>query len=200
MNTEYLKAALLASSLGFTAPALAEPATFEIDEEHFSMNFEIMHIGYAPVMGMFQEVEGSFVYDEETGELSEGQLVFKADSVFTNHKRRDDHLRNADFLDASEYENITYTITGFERTGDNTGVVTGDLTLLGETRSVDLNVTLNKAAEYPITHKEYTLGFTAETTINRSDWGMTYGLDGDLVGDEVKLRFGFEAIRQDGMF
>jgi polyisoprenoid-binding protein YceI len=200
MKTDYLKAALLVSSLSLGSPALAEPAKFVIDDEHFSMNFEIMHIGYAPVMGMFQEVEGSFVYDEETGELSEGQLVFQADSIFTNHKRRDDHLREADFLDASEYENITFTVTGFERTGDNTGVVTGDLTLLGETRPVDLNVTLNKAAEYPITHEEYTLGLTAETTIKRSDWGMTYGLEGDLVGDEVKLRFGFEAIRQDGMF
>ena len=58
-----------------------------------------------------------------------------------------------------------------------------------------LDVTLNKSAEYPIGHEEYTLGITAETTLKRSEWGMTYGLDPALVGDEVTLRFGFEANR-----
>ena len=142
--------ALATSILLATATSVsAEPAKFEVDEEHFSMSFEIMHIGYAPVMGMFRDIEGQFEYNEETGELNSGKLVFKASSVFTNHDKRDDHLRKPDFLDASKHPDITFVVSDFEKTGDNTGIVTGDLTLLGQTRPVDVNVTLNKAAEYP---------------------------------------------------
>jgi len=176
----------------------AEPVTFTVDDEHFSMAFEIMHIGYAPVIGMFREVEGQFVYDEETRELSSGKLTFKSDSVFTNHKKRDNHLRDTDFLNASEYPDITFTVTDFETTGENTGTVTGDLTMLGKTNPVSLDVMLNKAAVYPIGHEKYTLGISATTTLKRSDWGMTYGLDPALVGDEVTLRFGFEAYDDSG--
>lgn len=190
-----------AASLALASPsALAEPETYVLDDEHFSMAFEIMHIGYAPVMGMFRDVEGQFEYDEEAKELTSGKLTFKSKSVFTNHEKRDEHLRNEDFLNSGKFPDIIFEVTEFEATGDNTGVVTGDLTLLGQTRPVDVNVTLNKSAEYPIGHEEYTLGLTAEATLNRSDWGMTYGIENDLVGDEVRLRFGLEAIRESGWF
>jgi len=174
----------------------AEPTNFKVDDEHFSMVFEIMHIGYAPVMGMFREIEGEFVYDEETRELSSGKLIFKSNSVFTNHKKRDEHVTNKDFLHSSRHPDIVFTVTDFNTTGDNTGQVTGDLAMLGQINPVVLDVTLNKSAVYPFGHEEYTLGISAETSLKRSEWGMTYGLDGDMVGDEVTLRFGFEAIKQ----
>lgn len=181
--------------------AIAEPQTYLVDDEHFSMMFEVQHIGYAPVMGMFREVEGQFEYDDAAKDLTSGSLTFKSKSVFTNHDKRDDHLRNADFLNSGEFPDITFEVTDFQSTGDNTGLVTGDLTLLGQTRPVEVNITLNKSAEYPIGHEKYTLGMTAETAFKRSDWGMTYGVDNNLVGDEVKLRFGFEALRKtDGWF
>lgn len=199
----FLSTALIATTaavaMTLVSPAaLAEPETYVVDAEHFSMAFEVAHIGYAPVMGMFREVEGKFEYDEEKKQLTSGKLIFKSKSVFTNHEKRDGHLRNKDFLNSGKFPDITFEVTGFESTGENSGVVTGDLTLLGETRSVDVDVTLNKSAEYPIGHEDYTLGMTAETTIKRSDWGMTYGIKDDLVGDEVRLRFGLEAVRESG--
>lgn len=194
-------ATVTAISMTFGSPAaLAEPQTYVFDDEHFSMSFEVMHIGYAPVMGMFRKVEGQFEYDEDTKQLTSGKLTFKSNSVFTNHDKRDEHLRKDDFLNSSKFPDITFEVTGFEVTGDNTGVVTGDLTLLGQTRSVDVDVTLNKSAVYPIGHEEYTLGMTAETTIKRSNWGMTYGIEDGLVGDEVRFRFGLEAVRDSGWF
>ena len=186
--------------LTLAPPAYAEPANFKVDDEHFSMVFEIMHIGYAPVMGIFREIEGQFVYDEQARELSSGKLVFKSNSVFTNHKKRDEHVTNKDFLNSSKYPDITFTVTDFNTTGKNTGEVTGDLAMLGQTNPVTLNVTLNKAAVYPFGHEDYTLGISAETSLKRSDCGMTYGLDGNMVGDEVTLRFGFEAIKESGWF
>lgn len=201
MKTTPLKAALLTTFLaGAVTNAYAEPEKFVVDDEHFSMAFEVMHIGYAPVIGMFRDIEGSFEFDEATNELSSGQLVFRSDSVFTNHEKRDEHLRKPDFLDSEQYPEVSFELTDFEKTGDNTGIVTGDLTLLGKTRPVEVDVTLNKSDKYPIGHKDFTLGISAETSIRRSEWGMTYGLDPALVGDEVKLRFGFEAIKDSGFF
>ena len=180
----FRSALALPAALALSPAAMAEPKTYVIDDEHFSIVFEIMHIGY----------------DEEARELSSGQLVFKSNSVYTNHEKRDDHVRGTDFLSSKKYPEITYTITDFETTGENTGKVTGDLEMLGQTRPVVLDVTLNKAAVYPFGHEEYTLGISASTTLKRSDWGMTYGLDPAMVDDEVTLRFGFEAIRESGMF
>ena len=195
----FLSTAVLTASLALSAPvAMAEPETYIIDDEHFSMSFEVNHIGYAPVMGMFRDVEGKSGYDEETQQLTSGTLTFKSKSVFTNHDKRDGHLRNEDFLNSGKFPDITFEITSFETTGENTGIVTGDLTLLGKTRPVDVDVTLNKSADYPIGHEDYTLGITAETTIKRSNWGMTYGIDQDLVGDDVRLRFGLEAVKESG--
>ncbi|MDX1633089.1 MAG: YceI family protein [Marinobacter sp.] len=187
--------------LALALPAQAEVRKYTIDPDHFSLMFEVNHLGYASVIGLFLESEGSFEYDAEAGTVPSGKVTVQSDSVFTNHEKRDEHLRKSDFLHTSEYETVVFEVTGFEKTGDNTGKLTGDLTLLGKTRPVTLDVTLNKAAEYPITHEEYTLGLSAETIIKRSEWGMTYALDPLLVGDEVRLRFEFEAIREsEGFF
>lgn len=191
-------AAVVALWFALLMPAQAEVRKFTIDPDHFSLMFEVDHLGYASVLGLFLEAEGSFEYDAEAGTVPSGKVTVQSDSVFSNHDKRDEHLRKSDFLHTSKYPTIVFEVTGFEKTGEDTGKLTGDLTLLGETRPVTLDVTLNKAAEYPITHEEYTLGLSASTTIKRSEWGMTYALDPLLVGDEVKLRFEFEAIRESG--
>lgn len=193
-----LAGAVLMGGLLTGSGAIAQPQQYTIDDEHFSMTFKAMHIGYAYVIGMFREVEGQFVYDPETRMVKDGEVIIPADSVFTNHEKRDEHLRGEDFLNVSDHPKIRFEVTDFEATGQSTGKLTGDLTLLGETNPVTLDVVLNKAAEYPIGHGEYTLGLTAHGEIKRSDWGMTYGLAEELVGDKVRLQFEFEAIRDDG--
>jgi len=191
-----LRRALAATLIGLTAQAAAEPATFEIDEDHFSIGFLVEHIGYADTLGQFLEASGSFVYDEQANELQGGEVVVQAESVFTNHEERDEHLRNEDFLDAARFGTIRFVAGQWQPRNDRHGTLSGELTLLGETRPVSLDVTINKAAEYPFGHGGYTLGMSARTTIERSEWGMSYGVERDLVGDEVELIFEFEAIRQ----
>lgn len=173
----------------------AEPRQYTIDPEHFAIQFGINHLGYETVLGFFLKAEGQFQYDAEAGTVPSGKVTVASDSVFTNHEERDHHVRSSDFLSADKYPMIVYQVTGFEKTGDNTGKLRGDLTLRGQTHPVTLMVTLNKAAVYPFGHESYTLGLSAHTTIKRSEWGMTYALDPLLVGDEVELRFEFEAIR-----
>ncbi len=122
-------------------------------------------------------------------------MVVKADSVFTNHGARDKHVRDSDFLDAKAHPEIVFEATGFEPGADGSGTLSGRLTLLGQTHPVTLYVRLNKAGDYPFGHRKHTLGISASTTIKRSQWGMDYGVDRGMVGDEVKLNFEIEALR-----
>ncbi|HET8790508.1 MAG TPA: YceI family protein [Modicisalibacter sp.] len=191
-----LGAALAAAISLSSAPALAEPQTYRIDPEHFSIGFLIEHVGYEKLLGMFLEGEGEFVYDAQTQEVSSGRVEIASESLFTNHEERDEHVESEDFLAVDEYPVIVFEVTDFTADDDRHGTLTGDLTMLGETHPVTLDVTLNKAAEYPFGHEQYTLGLSARTTLSRSDWGMSYGVDNGLVGDEVSLILEFEAIRQ----
>ncbi len=174
----------------------AEPAEFVLDPTHTSITFFVSHIGFADTAGMFLESEGSFTYDEEAKELKSASITIKTDSVFTNHGKRDDHLRGADFLNVGEFPEMTFVATKAEKISDTEGKITGDLTLLGVTNPVTLDVTYNKAGNYPFGDGHYALGFDATGSFNRSDFGMSYGVSGDIVGDEVKLIIGVEGIRQ----
>lgn len=184
------------ASLFVAFAANAEPEEYKIDPDHFSIGFLVEHVGYARQLGQFLEGEGEFVYDQANRELISGEIRIAAASVFTNHDRRDRHLRSGDFLDTGKHQTIRFNVTDFVAGEGDSGILTGDLTLLGQTHPVELEATLNKSAVYPFGHKRQTLGISASTTIARSQWGMNYGLDGDLVGDDVELIFEFEALLQ----
>ncbi|WP_028491766.1 YceI family protein [Thioalkalivibrio sp. ALE19] len=188
----------LASVLPGTSLAMDE---WEIDTEHFAVGFLVDHAEFARVLGMFLEAEGSFMFDPDTGELGEGHFVVQTDSVFTNHQERDDHLRSDDFLDVENHPEMRFTATDYEPTGESSGQLTGDLELLGETRPITLDVTINKVGRYPfplggIFSRPYVLGASMRGEFQRSDFGMDYGLIRNIVGDTVELIIEFEAQRQ----
>jgi len=188
---------LLAGGIASSAAdSKAEPAEFVLDPTHTYIPFFVSHIGYSDLAGMFLESEGTFTYDEEAKELKAATITVKTDSVFTNHEERDKHLRNADFLNTSEFPEMTFVATKAEKLSDNTGKITGDLTLLGVTKPITLDVTFNKAGNYPFGDGHYALGFDATGSFKRSDFSMSYGVDGNIVGDEIKLVIGAEGIRQ----
>ena len=189
---------VLAMLVGGTATALADAREFKIDEDHFSIMFRVDHVGFADQIGLFLTASGSFVYDEAANELHSGEVAVDASSVFTNHERRDDHVRNRDFLHARRHDTIRFEADGWYPSEEDprSGRLTGELTLLGETRPVELAATINKMDDFPFGHEKYTMGVSASTTILRSEWGMTYGVEDGMVGDEVHLAFEFEALAQ----
>lgn len=191
-----IRASFLALSLAVAAPSLAAADRYALDDEHLSVAFYVDHIGFARQLGVFREVEGGFTYDQTARSLSDLKVVIEADSVDTFHRGRNRHVKNDDFLAADDHDQITFTMTGAEPTGETAGKVMGDLTIRGVTQPVTLDVTLNRIAEYPFGHKELTIGFSATAVIKRSDYGMTYALEGGLVGDEVEIVIEGEAIRQ----
>ncbi len=195
MTTTLARAAALAAAL-LAPAALAAPATYKLDPSHTTIGFLVDHIGYAKTFGLFRELEGEFEFDPEARTLGDVRVSVDAASVFTNDDRRDEHVRNKDFLHVESHPEILFVASGGEVTGENTGTVTGDLTILGVTKPITLEVTLNKIGEYPFGHEKETVGVSARGTVVRSEYGMTYALGG-LVGDEVDLIIEFEAIRQD---
>lgn len=196
MKTIKLAFAMTVSSLFAASPALAEPREFRIHEDHFSVGFLVGHIGFKYQLGMFLEAGGRFLWDEQSNVLHSGEVIVQAESVFTNHDRRDRHVRSGDFLNARRHPEIRFTATEWEPDAADTGILRGELSLIGQTHPVELEVTINRRAHYPFGHQQYTVGMSMRATIRRSQWGMTYGLEGDLVGDEVQLILEFEAVAQ----
>lgn len=183
--------ALLAAS----SVATAEPARYELDPAHTTIAFLVDHVGYAQTLGLFAETSGGFTYDMETQTLSDLRVTVATSSIETLNDARDEHVRSGDFLDVASHPEMVFTADGGTPTGDNTGVVEGELTLLGRTLPLALDVTLNKAEAYPFGHGRFTLGMTVRGSLMRSDWGMAYGVADGLVGDEVTLIIETEAMR-----
>ncbi len=190
---------VLAAVTAGALPARAEPAVYKLDPSHTSIAFKTHHLGFSEVVGQFLTAEGSFTYDAETNSLSQLDVTIDPASVFSNDKARDGHLRGKDFLNVASFPAITFILREAKAEDASHGTVTGDLTLLGVTRPVTLDVTLNKAGDYPFAIDgkiPYVLGISAETSLKRSDFGMTYAVDNGWVGDEIEVFLSFEAVRQ----
>jgi len=179
-----------------SVPAIAEPARYELDPAHTTVAFLVEHAGYAKTLGQFARASGGYTFDDASGTLSSLRVVVATDSVDTHHEARDRHLRSADFLDTAKHKEMTFAASAARRTGDNTFAVTGELTLLGRTRPLTLEATVNKSEPYPFGDRADVMGVSARATLKRSDFGMTYGVADDLVGDDVEIIIELEARRQ----
>lgn len=179
-------ALMLLASVALGAPAIAQE-NFKVDVTHTNIVFLVDHLGYSKMIGRFTDFEGTFTFDEQNVGANKVSITVKTASVDTNHKGRDDHLRSADFFNAKEFPTMTFVSTRVEKTGDKVGKLHGNLTLLGVTKPLVLDVTFNKMAPHPLPayNKILTAGFSARGSLKRSDFGMRYALGG--VGDEITL-------------
>lgn len=191
----------LSTLLGLSAalassPVLAAAQRYTLDSAHTTVAFLVEHVGYAKTLGYFSDVSGSFSYDQETGQLSDVAISVKTASVQTDDKARDKHVRSKDFLNTGNHPEMTFTAA--EATVPDTGEteLVGELQLLGKTLPLSLSVVLNKAEKYPFGHKKFTLGVSGRGELQRSDYGMDYGVANALVGDTIELIIETEANRQ----
>lgn len=179
----------------FGGRAAAEPARYELDPEHLTIAFLVQHIGYAKVLGQFLTATGGYTFDETTGELSAVRVVVDTGSVSTHHEARDEHVKSRDFLNTGSHPTMTFTASGARRTGERTFEVAGELELNGTRRPLVLAATWNKTAPYPIGARAEVMGVSLRGSLKRSEFGMTYGVDNGLVGDDVELVVELEARR-----
>jgi polyisoprenoid-binding protein YceI len=199
LKTAIVWAALAASSPLMISTAHAQAARYELDPDHTTVAFLVDHIGYAKVLGLFRSARGSYRFDEATATLSDVRIEVETASVFSNQRKRDDHLKGPDFLNSGEFPKMVFTATSAKRTGDKTFDIGGQLELLGKSLPLTLQATWNKSAESPLggpLGKPYVMGVSARGSFKRSAYGMTYAVANGWVGDEVPLIIEFEAVRK----
>jgi len=174
----------------------AEPARWNLDPDHSTIEFRVTHMVVSKTTGRFMDYAGFIDMDAEAGTVKAIEATIKAVSVNTNHEKRDAHLRNADFLDVEHYPTITFKMKNYKKTAEGYTAV-GDLTLHGVTKGITLVGQYNGATKDPLGNTR--AGFSAEGKLNRKDFGMVWNktLDsgGLVVGDEVQIRLDVECIK-----
>lgn len=180
--------------------ARAEPQTYVFDKEQTSITFSWDHLGLSRQGGRVMGHQGKLELDLEHPEASQVEITMKAASLWTGVEALDRQLRGADYFDAARHPTITFKSTEVRRTGDRTGEVDGDLTILGITKPVTLAVTLNFAGDHPLAkinpaYKDLVaVGFSATTKLIRSAWGLSRGTP--LVSDEIQVSIEAELTRR----
>lgn len=180
--------AVLAMALPVSANAASE--TFVFDPNHTSVLWHANHFGFSNPMGRFGIKDGSVTLDQANPKASSVDVTIDTDSLETGIDKFNEHIKSKDFIDAKTFPTATFKSTKVDVTGKDTAKVTGDLTLHGVTKPVTLDVKLNKIGEHPM-NKKNTAGFSATTTIKRSDFGISAYVPN--VSDEIKLEIEAEA-------
>ncbi|MBY6265161.1 polyisoprenoid-binding protein [Azospirillum sp. 412522] len=191
-KTLFAAALFVATAAGAVSPAFAAPVSYKIDPAHTAVAFIVNHVGFSNVIGRFNTVGGDVVFDKDAVEKSTVTVSIDTTSVDTNHAKRDEHLRSPDFFNAKEFPKMTFKSTKIEKTGEKTGKLHGDLTMLGVTKPVVLDVTFNKDGVSPASKLE-TAGFSARGTVKRTEFGMKYGAP--AIGDDIHLLIEVEAVK-----
>jgi polyisoprenoid-binding protein YceI len=191
-----LTIALLAVALPLSA--VAAPENYTIDPHHTFPNFEVNHLGMSTMRGQFTNTAGKFSIDHaaKSGTL---EITVQTVSVTTGDidkagrpRTRDEHLRTPDFFNVAEFPTMTYKSTGVKFNGDNPHTIDGNLTLLGVTKPVNLQVESWKCGPNPQSKKEM-CGGNASGSFKRSEFGMKFGVPN--VSDEIKLWIEFEGYK-----
>ncbi|MDN3294298.1 YceI family protein [Streptomyces ficellus] len=171
--------------------------TYTIDPSHSSIGFTARHAMVTNVRGAFTEYEGTLHLDGANPAASSASIDVKIASIDTGNADRDGHLRSADFFDAEQFPLMTFRSTSVEALGGTDYRITGDLTIKGVTRPINIDLEFNGAAKDPFGNER--VGFEGKAELLRSEWGLTWNAaletGGVLVSDKIKLTFEISAIR-----
>ncbi|MGJ5753054.1 polyisoprenoid-binding protein YceI [Streptomyces puniciscabiei] len=168
-----------------------------IDPAHSRIGFSVRHAMVTTVRGAFTQYESRLYFDGRDPARSRADIVLYTASVDTGVEQRDAHVIGRQFLDSGSYPRMTFTSTAVQLAGQDLYRMTGDLTIKDTTRPVDLELTY--IGHVIDAFGDERVGFDGTTTINRSDWGLTYDArlaqGGSMVSEKVRLQFDIAAIR-----
>src|SRR5690625_7254986 len=147
-------------------------ATWEVNKEHSTIGFTVRHMKISKVSGTFNEFEATV--EADPNDLTDADIEFKIDanSIDTRNKGRDDHLRSGDFFETEKYPHLKFKATDIKKKGEDHYDLTGDFTINETTLPVTFDVVFEGTAKDPMSGKDAD-GLTAETTINRKEFGLT---------------------------
>jgi polyisoprenoid-binding protein YceI len=189
----------VAIAIVIALPVLAHADTWQIDPAHTNVEFSVRHMIISKVKGIFNKTSGTITINSNDPTSAKIDATIDAASINTRVDKRDAHLKSPAFLDVDKYPTITFISTKVEAAGPGKWKVTGDLTLHGVTKPVELDV---EGTGTPITDPmgNTRAGASATTKINRKDFGLTWNqpleTGGVMVGDEVAISIDVEAIKK----
>lgn len=172
---------------------LSRAEVYEIDASHAEIGFKVKHMLVSKTGGKFTTFSGKIDFDSAKKELVSAKCTIEAASVDTSNGKRDAHLKNKDFFNVEKFPNITFESTGVKKQADGTFALTGNLSILGNTKAVELPVTVNGPINDPYGMKR--IGFETSTSLNRRDFGLTHG-KAVTIGDVVTVEISVEATRK----
>ncbi len=178
-------------------PGLSQAATWESDPAHASVQFAVRHLMVATVRGTFDKFDVTAIIDEDDISRSSVDATIEAASINTRNQKRDAHLRGPDFFDAAKHPTITFKSKTVEKIHDYSYKVTGDLTLMGVTREIVLDVA---GSPQPITdlRGKPRLGGAVTTTLNRTDYRLSRNSvlesGGVAIGEEVEITIDLQLV------
>lgn len=182
-----LSIALILSLLPAMFTTAAEKYAVDVKGAHAFVQFRVKHLGYSWLYGRFNKFDGSFVYDAKDDSKNSVNVTVDVTSLDSNHSERDVHLRDKKYLNTGKYSTATFVSKKYETTAKNKAKLTGDLTLMGVTKEVVLDVDVIGGGDDP--WGGYRQGFEGKTTINATDFGMKANIG------EVELIWSVEGIR-----
>ena len=170
-------------------------ADYKIDPVHSFALFKVKHMGASYVYGQFTAMEGAISFDAGNPEASSVEVTIKSESVTTHNAGRDRHISGPDFFNVKEFPVLTFKSSSWKKAGENTYAVTGDFTLLGVTKTI--TATVEHVGDGAMRGKEIA-GFHAVFSIDRSDFGMQYGIapGGGGLGKDIEITISAESIKQ----
>ena len=177
--------------VGVAAPSRAED--YGIDPAHSGVHFKISHIGLSWIYGRFNTYSGAFAVDPEDAGKCSFEIKINTDSIDTNNKIRDNHLRSPDFFNVKQFPAITFESTGVKAIKDGYEV-TGNLTLHGVTKPVTFALVGGKTAEFPPGVPR--TGYSTELIIKRSEFGVGKAQFANALGEDVHVAISFEGTKK----
>ena len=194
-DRQRLRLAALAMSAACAVANAGEPVRYAIDPVHTRVLFEIDHAGFSKAIGTVSGSEGSLLFDADDWSSAKLEVTVPMQRLDMGDSGWTASVFAPRFLDVKRYPQARFVSTRVERREGNRGTLCGELTLHGTTRPLCMELVLNKIARYPLPPFRRTAGFSARTSIKRSDFGMKSWRS--LVGDEVELRIEAELVRRD---
>jgi polyisoprenoid-binding protein YceI len=172
--------------------------SWHIDLSHSHIQFSVRHMMISKVRGRFEQFSGNVELDEQNPVNSRVEVQIEAASIDTKSADRDKHLRSPDFFDAEQFPYLTFKSKRVEQIDATHGRIIGDLTIRDVTREVVLDAEYAGQAKSP--WGTTSAGFSAETKINRKEWGLNWNValetGGWLVSDEITISIELELVQQ----
>ncbi|MET9443185.1 YceI family protein [Streptomyces sp. NPDC006610] len=186
-----------ATATDVTPELAALTGDYTIDAAHTTIGFVARHAMVTNVKGKFLDFSGALHLDGTDPARSTASLDVVMDSISTGNADRDGHLKSADFFKTDEFPTMTFRSTKAEALGGDDYRITGDLSILGVTKPITIDLEFNGAAKDPFGNER--VGFEGKAELLRSEWGLTWNAaletGGVLISDKIKLTFDVSAIK-----